>query len=34
MKCPICEKDVELQKKQVGVDEQGTPIFHTSYTLF
>ena len=28
MKCPICEKDVELQKKQVGVDEQGTPIFH------
>lgn len=28
MKCPICEKDVELQKKQVGVDEQGAPIFH------
>ncbi len=28
MKCPICEKDVELQKKQVGVDEEGTPIFH------
>lgn len=28
MKCPICGKDVELQKKQVGVDEQGTPIFH------
>jgi len=28
MKCPICGKDVELQKKQVGVDEQGAPVFH------
>ena len=28
MKCPICGKDVELLKKQVGVDELGEPIFH------
>ena len=28
MKCPICGKDVELQKKQVGTDEQGAPIFN------
>ena len=28
MKCPICGKDVELQKKQVGADEQGAPVFH------
>lgn len=28
MKCPICGKDVELQKKRVGVDEQGAPVFH------
>lgn len=28
MQCPICGKDVELQKKQVGVDEQGTPVFN------
>lgn len=28
MKCPKCGKDVELQKKQVGVDENGKPIFN------
>lgn len=28
MKCPICGKEVELQKKQVGVDETGEPVFH------
>lgn len=28
MKCPICGKDVELQKKQIGADEQGAPVFH------
>lgn len=28
MKCPICGKEVELQKKQVGVDEMGEPVFH------
>lgn len=28
MKCPICGKDVELQKKQIGTDENGEPIFN------
>lgn len=28
MKCPKCGKDLELQKKQVGVDENGTPVFN------
>ena len=28
MKCPICGKEVELQKKQIGVDDNNTPIFH------
>lgn len=28
MKCPICGKDVELQKKQVGTSENGDPIFN------
>lgn len=28
MKCPICGKDVELQKKQAGVDELGEPVFN------
>lgn len=28
MQCPICGKDVEIQKKQVGVNEQGAPVFH------
>lgn len=28
MKCPICGKDVELQKKQVGLDELGEPVFN------
>lgn len=28
MKCPICGKEVELQKKQVGVDETGEPVFN------
>ena len=26
MKCPKCGKDVILQKKQVGVDENGNPV--------
>ncbi|MEE1085710.1 MAG: hypothetical protein U0L05_00840 [Schaedlerella sp.] len=28
MKCPICGKDVELRNRQVGVDEQGNPVFN------
>ena len=28
MRCPKCGKDVELQNKQVGVDENGKPIFN------
>lgn len=28
MKCPKCGKDIELQKKQVGVDENGKPILN------
>ena len=28
MRCPICGKEVELQKKQVGVDETGEPVFN------
>ena len=28
MKCPICGKNVELRQKQVGVDEQGNPVFN------
>ena len=28
MKCPICGKDVELQKKQIGTSENGDPIFN------
>lgn len=28
MKCPICGKAVELQKKQIGVNDKGEPIFN------
>ena len=28
MKCPICGKELELKKKQVGTDENGNPIFN------
>ena len=28
MKCPICGKDVELQKKQIGTNENGDPVFN------
>lgn len=28
MKCPKCGKDVELQNRQAGVDENGKPIFN------
>lgn len=28
MKCPICGKNVELRNKQVGIDEQGNPVFN------
>lgn len=28
MKCPKCGKDVELQKRQVGVDDNGMPVFN------
>ena len=28
MKCPICGKDLELQKKQIGTNENGDPIFN------
>lgn len=28
MRCPKCGKDVELQNKQVGADENGEPIFN------
>lgn len=28
MKCPICGKDLELQKKQVGTAENGDPVFN------
>ncbi len=28
MKCPICGKELELMKKQVGSDENGRPIFN------
>ena len=28
MKCPICGKDVELLKKQIGTDENGEPILN------
>ncbi|WP_333792224.1 hypothetical protein [Muricomes intestini] len=28
MRCPKCGKDVELQKRQVGVDENGKPVFN------
>ena len=28
MRCPKCGKDVELQNKQVGVDENGKPILN------
>ena len=28
MKCPICGKDLELQKKQIGISENGDPIFN------
>ena len=28
MKCPICGKDVELQKKQIGTSETGEPVFN------
>ena len=28
MKCPICGKEVELQKKQVTVAPNGDPVFH------
>ncbi|CUX46743.1 hypothetical protein [Clostridium sp. C105KSO13] len=28
MRCPKCGKDVELQKRQVGVDANGKPVFN------
>lgn len=28
MKCPICGKELEIMKKQVGADENGSPIFN------
>lgn len=28
MKCPICGKGLELQKKQIGTSENGDPIFN------
>ena len=28
MKCPKCGKDVILQKKQVGVDDNGNPVLN------
>ena len=28
MKCPICGKDLELRKKQIGTNENGDPIFN------
>lgn len=28
MKCPICGKELEIMKKQVGTDESGSPIFN------
>ena len=28
MKCPICEKDLDLQNKQIGTSENGDPIFN------
>ena len=28
MKCPICGKDVELQKRQIGTDDNGEPVFN------
>lgn len=28
MKCPICGKDVVIKNKQVGVNEQGNPVFN------
>ena len=28
MKCPICGKELELMKKKVGTDENGSPILN------
>ena len=28
MKCPLCGKDVILQQKQVGTNENGEPIMN------
>lgn len=28
MKCPICGKELELQNKQIGTDENGDPVFN------
>jgi len=28
MKCPKCGKDVELQKRQIGLDDNGEPIIN------
>lgn len=28
MKCPICGKELELKKKQIGTNENGDPIFN------
>ena len=28
MKCPICGKELELKKKQIGTDENGDPILN------
>lgn len=28
MKCPICGKEVELLRKQVGIDKMGEPVFN------
>ena len=28
MKCPICGKELELKKKQIGTDGNGEPVFN------
>lgn len=28
MKCPICQKEVEIKKKQIGVNDNNEPIFN------
>ena len=34
MKCPICEKDVELQSKQIGRNDDQEPIFNEYAVCF